>query len=356
MTYPRIFSLSTAGILRHYNQDYLIHETRTDFIGSNGIGKSMIADFLQIIFVPYRNRIKFGTEGINNSRRLSDLPYRTNEAYIFLNVEVSQDRYITVGTCISQIEHRSPTPFLILNSADAHQKLSQLSYSAEHIPLHLHFIENNSIVNSKELATHFRNKYKLYLTTYTTKEKKNEFFSFLYDKEILPLNLSIEDNLKAFAKVIQSFSRAKSLNISDSNSLKAFLFEDETTYDQAFRKDKDALQNLLQDYKILESEIEVLEQKQSVLSELKKLEEVFRNIEEQFFILDYKFSVQAMGVAREKHQKAQQELDDTQQEINCLEKRKPKLENLLEISRRQTDKYKKALDILRDYADEYKEL
>ena len=49
--YPRIFSLSTVGVRKHYNQDYLLHQVRTDFTGNNGIGKSLIADLFQLIFI-----------------------------------------------------------------------------------------------------------------------------------------------------------------------------------------------------------------------------------------------------------------------------------------------------------------
>lgn len=354
MSYPRFFSISTAGILRHYNQDYLIHETRTDFIGSNGIGKSMIADFIQILFIPYRNLIKFGTEGINNSRLLSKLPYQVNEAYICLNIEVDKNRFIAIGTCISQSERRGPTPFLILNDADTHKKLHELSYSEEHIPLHSHYIdEKRQIVDLKEVARHFSNNYKLYLTTYRTREKKNEFFTFLYNQEILPINLSIEDNLKAFAKVIQSFSRAKSLNVNNSKSLKAFLFEDESTYDKAFRKNKEDLQTLLLDYKRLDEDIQALEQKQSALHALKELEEIFKRAEKIFFNIDYKFAVKAMDRAREKYEKAKQELDHTRDEIERLKKREPRIDKLLKICEAQIHRYKTAIDALRKYEEEY---
>ena len=49
--YPLFYSLSTVGVRKHYNQDYLLHPIRTDFTGDGGVGKSMIADFLQILFV-----------------------------------------------------------------------------------------------------------------------------------------------------------------------------------------------------------------------------------------------------------------------------------------------------------------
>lgn len=53
--YPRIFSLSTVGIIYHNNCDYLLHPLRTDFTGGSGSGKSVIADLLQLIFVAKRN-------------------------------------------------------------------------------------------------------------------------------------------------------------------------------------------------------------------------------------------------------------------------------------------------------------
>ena len=58
MSYPRIYSLSTVGILKHYIHDYLFHPTRTDFVGANGVGKSIIADLLQMIFVYDKDIIK----------------------------------------------------------------------------------------------------------------------------------------------------------------------------------------------------------------------------------------------------------------------------------------------------------
>ena len=356
MSYPRIYSLSTVGILRHYNQDYLIHETRTDFTGSNGIGKSMIADLLQIVFIPDSKLIKFGTEGINDQRCLSNLPHEASEAYIFLNIELNPDRFITLGTCISQNKRKPPVSFLVLNDADPYKKQQDLSYSGDCIPLHTHFIDDGRIIGSKDLAKHFRDNYGLYLTTYATREKKHEFFSFLYNKEILPINLSIEDNFKAFAKVIQSFSRAKALDVNDSKSLKDFLLEDEAAYDKSFTQHKEDLQRLLQDYKRLDDDINALEQKQLALKDLKELEQIFKYTHKTFFTLDYQLSVQAMNAAKEVCVEAKQELDETRQNIKRLEDRLPRFERLLTACGTQIANYKKALDILVDYGSENKEL
>lgn len=49
--YPRIYSLSTIGIIHHQKNDYIFHPYCTDFIGDSDSGKSIIADLLQLIFV-----------------------------------------------------------------------------------------------------------------------------------------------------------------------------------------------------------------------------------------------------------------------------------------------------------------
>ena len=43
--YPRIYSLSTIGIIHHQKNDYIFHPYCTDFIGDSDSGKSIIADF-----------------------------------------------------------------------------------------------------------------------------------------------------------------------------------------------------------------------------------------------------------------------------------------------------------------------
>ena len=43
---------------------------------------------------------------------------------------------------------------------------------------------------------------------YSKKSERKELYQFFYDKKILPLNLSQEAHLTAFAKVLQAFSKA----------------------------------------------------------------------------------------------------------------------------------------------------
>jgi len=74
-TFPRIYSLCTVGVRQHHNSEYLFHPVRTDFTGGNGLGKSIIADLMQLIIVPRRDMWKPGTEGIGkDERRVEGIP------------------------------------------------------------------------------------------------------------------------------------------------------------------------------------------------------------------------------------------------------------------------------------------
>ncbi len=88
--YPRIYSLSTAGIRQHNNADYLLHPIRTDFTGDNGLGKSVIADLMQLIFIPKRYMWKPGTEGVGkNDRKIEGIPLNKDyveHGYTFINI------------------------------------------------------------------------------------------------------------------------------------------------------------------------------------------------------------------------------------------------------------------------------
>ena len=98
---PLIHSISTVNVVKHYNQDYLIHDTRTDFTGPNGIGKSLLADLLQILFIAERKKIRFGTDSVKKEyRQIHTIPYKGPNAYFFINIEVEHKMYLTFGVNI----------------------------------------------------------------------------------------------------------------------------------------------------------------------------------------------------------------------------------------------------------------
>lgn len=283
MNYPRIYSLSTVGILKHYIHDYLFHPTRTDFVGANGVGKSIIADLLQMIFVYDKDLIKFGTDGVKKEeRQINTLPYKTKCAYCFLNIEVNVGKFITIGIQINSQKGKRFIPFVITKQADLSLKINELALEKEELIFAKDLLKekeagDKEILDIQDLATFLYEKHGLRLNFFSNNETVNNYYKFLYDKNVLPLNLSQDKNLKAFAKVIQSFSKAKTLNLSGnqaSRNLKEFLFEE---YDEDilvnFQKEQSELEKILREYESLNKDIQNLSNKQKRLTNLRELEQ-----------------------------------------------------------------------------------
>jgi exonuclease SbcC len=283
MSYPRIYSLSTVGVLKHYIHDYLFHPTRTDFVGSNGVGKSIIADLLQMIFVYDKDLVKFGTDGVKKEeRQISTLPYKTKCAYCFLNIEVDSGKFITIGIQINSQKGKRIIPFVITKQADINLKINELVLEKEGLIFAKDVLKEKDsgekeIVDIQDLATFLYQKHGLRLNFFGNNESVNTYYKFLYDKNILPLNLSQDKNLKAFAKVIQSFSKAKTLNLSGnqaSRNLKEFLFEESDEDILAnFHKEQTELEKILREYESLDKDIQNLSNKQKRLTNLRELEQ-----------------------------------------------------------------------------------
>jgi exonuclease SbcC len=291
MNYPRIYSLSTVGMLKHYVHDYLFHPLRTDFIGPNGVGKSVIADLMQLLFIYDTDLIQFGTDAVKNEKRsIYTLPYDVGVAYCFLNVEVSQGQFLVIGIAISAQSGTRIAPFVLVKNPELHLDISELTLSKQEIPWAKDFLVNGATIpDTKALAAKLKDR-GIYLKTFRKKEDVRQYYQFLFDKEVLSINLSVDSNLKAFARVIQSFSKAKSLNLSPSaasKSLKEFLFEDEdkellTEYDQQ----QTSLEKILREYSRLHKDIKSLEEKQKHLLELQRLDSSLQATEKELLITE----------------------------------------------------------------------
>ena len=113
---PLIHSISTVNVVKHYNQDYLVHDTRTDFTGPNGIGKSLLADLLQLLFIAERKKIHLGTDSVKKEhRQIHTIPYSGPNAYFFLNIEVEHKMYLTFGVNIPNTSSGQIKLFRVLN-------------------------------------------------------------------------------------------------------------------------------------------------------------------------------------------------------------------------------------------------
>jgi len=277
MNYPKIYSISTVGILKHYIHDYLLHPIRTDIIGPNGVGKSIIADLLQLMFVYDTENIKFGTDSLKNDQRsINTLPYQTSTAYCFLNVELSAGKFIIIGIAISAVKGTRIVPFVITKSAEIDtMPIDQLTLDEDEVIFSRDLLANKTIPVLQDLTRNLLKK-GLYTNVFRTKDEVNRYYKFLFVKEVLPINLAIDKNLKAFAKVIQSFSKAKTLDLSKdkiSKSLQEFLFEesDKEILDH-YALQQESLDKILREYDTLNKYIKVLTDKQNKLSSLKEME------------------------------------------------------------------------------------
>ncbi|WP_343700006.1 hypothetical protein [Chitinophaga sp.] len=285
---PLLYSISTVCLLKHYNQDYLLHATRTDFTGSNGVGKSIIADLFQIVFVADSKYIKFATEGIDKKgRKIEKLPYESGVGYVCFNVEVTKGNFIAIGAAILTQGLHLVKPFIITASIDlADGKLDQHTFIAEKLLFSNDFLRpNREAYTLDELARNLPEKHNLYIHYFSTREERGAYYSWLYHNELLPINLVKESNLKAFAKVIQAFSKSKSLDIDSSKSLIEYLFEeDEIEINQEYSHQDQTIRRLLHQFKATKDQIVDISNKQDDLRKLKKYNEEKKDAEHK---LDY---------------------------------------------------------------------
>ncbi len=331
MTYPLIYALSTAGILKHYNQDYLIHPERTDFTGANGVGKSIIADLFQLIFINDKQLFQFGTEGYKKEvRQIHKLPHKCRDAYAFLTIEIEAGKFICIGVCIPNSTNRPLKPFLITADPDNQRPLTERAFGPQKLPTWRNFINEKSQISVVEdLARRFRDRDGLYFEYYSTREHKDEHYARLYDQHLLPINLSIPSSLKSFAKIIQSFSRARTGGENKSEELKDFLFDGvEKELEQTFDTHKAEIDKLLRDYDDLQKFILDLETKQSQLEELDRLLDLQQAARKSQLLGNCGYALAAQNTARTALDQKIEEYDNLVQKAGLLGAQLPRLRTL----------------------------
>lgn len=240
--YPRIHDLCTVGLIHHQDCEYRIHPFRTDFVGDSGCGKSMIADFMQLIFVG-AGTFSSATAGTGpreaNTMVLESPGKGTDFGYVYLNVEVDRGKYLTVGTYIER------------NGSGSRSFLVQAGYDwseEERLKPFEEPLSKSEIMDGDDMLPleDFQARLEqngLFLKDW---QRLKTFHHLLAINKILPLDLSVSvDILKDYKKIIQSFSR-RTLDTSKSDSLKNFLFgkEEHTRIESDYKK---AIQELEQD-------------------------------------------------------------------------------------------------------------
>jgi len=350
MKYPLIYALSTVGILKHYNQDFAIHPQRTDFTGANGVGKSIIADLFQLIFVNDKQLFQFGTESYKKeARQLHKLPHKCKDAYAFLAIEVEADKFICIGVCIPDSSSRPLKPFLITADPDALLPMKDRAFPREKLPVARHFVNDKgrfSVV--EELGKRFRDDFGLFFEYYSTGDQKDGHYARLYDQQLLPVDLSVPSSKKAFAKIVQSFSRARSSG-DRTEELKDFLFDGmEKELEQTFELHKTEIERQLKDYDELQIFIADLEAKQARLEELHRLDELLHIARKNNLLGNCGYSLHAGKLARTAYERKIEDYRAAVDKAARLAKALPVLGRLVEGYRRLAETAESKLSTIAD--------
>ncbi len=302
---------------------------------------------------------KPGTEGIGkDERRVEGIPLNKEYiqyAYAFLNIERKQGQFLTIGVYISKTPRIPVRPFIISASNDF-ESGSLTPFSR---PLHPEdfLADNKSIFDLREMHKHLKEKHGLFMKDFFQTEGIMKYYDLLYKNNILPVNLTKPDNLKTYAKVIQSFARAKSLDITNSKSLQNFLFEDNEEIKRTFEEQKEQLSSLIKQYRDNFFHTQELQLKQRKLLALLETSRKSTQAREDFLKSSAAFAYQRYTDALSRHDNNKKHIETSATNLmrqkNELEKVTEELyshyTNLQKVCLLMREKYEA---LLKDFSDE----
>lgn len=280
---PKIYSLSTLNIRQHFNCDYRFNDFRTDFSGESGSGKSLIADFIQLLLVGSRV-FKSGTEGVSN-RDTSGLVLKNGggkygRGYIFINIEIQLRKYITLGGYLDTTSTQMQF-FIIQAGYDFDETLLTMNEPIFYRDL----LMNGQIETLENLEKKFSEK------GYLKGVSNKKYHHLLFNNGILAVDLSQnQQSLKSYAAIIRAFSRGKGF-FTDSDVLKTFLFGD-NDHRQLVEKYREEIQNInldqQQHHRLLE-EIATIRSKEQKIEHVLHDFNIYSRLKKQFNLENVSF-------------------------------------------------------------------
>ncbi len=265
---PRLSRISLLGIKKHVMADYDLHPFRTDISGDSGIGKSIVADMFQLIFVG-KNEYRPATESTN------DRPLKTltidRYGYVFVNAEVQEGKYLAFGMFING---STVDPFMI-----------QQGYNwEEYTPLDEPFsyksiLQGTIIPDIDELSDILRER------VLCQKMSLKKYHECLMNYELLPVNVHTGAQLKSYAQTLRSFSRGRGFKY-DSEYLKKFFFTEEKGKEiyGSFQNQLAEMEADLRDHERMNDTLHELREKEQLLTRLKNLKDQKTEAERVYYL------------------------------------------------------------------------
>ncbi|MFV0580491.1 MAG: hypothetical protein ACK5N4_00425 [Parabacteroides gordonii] len=349
--YPRIYSLSTVGIIHHQENDYIFHPARTDFIGDSGSGKSIIADLLQLIFVG-ASAFRSATIPVQGKREPDGLVLRSpgkslDYGYAFVNIEVADGQFITAGAYLESTS-KATRPFVV----QAGLAIEQGEFSPMTKPLYAaDFQDDECIIPLEDIIEYMEEKNLIFKDW----QRISFFHKVLYKNKILPLDLTDKDKvLKDYAKIIQSFSRGKELDTTRSSSLLDFLFGQEKGKDfmNKYKSIVEEIEKNAVDYGKNNDEIVLLTQKCFQVSDLYKVLIEKKEAEKKYLTSQYVFLLRDYNLNKENLKKEVYTFLQAQEDLSGLQ---VLVRSELEEAQRSRDKKESAYEEISDIYNEWRQ-
>ncbi|MFR2618236.1 hypothetical protein [Parabacteroides goldsteinii] len=349
--YPRIYSLSTVGIIHHQENDYIFHPARTDFIGDSGSGKSIIADLLQLIFVG-ASAFRSATIPVQGKREPDGLVLRSpgkslDYGYAFVNIEVADGQFITAGAYLESTS-KATRPFVV----QAGLAIEQGEFSPMTKPLYAaDFQDDECIIPLEDIIEYMEEKNLIFKDW----QRISFFHKVLYKNKILPLDLTDKDKvLKDYAKIIQSFSRGKELDTTRSSSLLDFLFGQEKGKDfmNKYKSIVEEIEKNAVDYGKNNDEIVLLTQKCFQVSDLYKVLIEKKEAEKKYLTSQYVFLLRDYNSNKENLKKEVYTFLQAQADLSGLQ---VLVRSELEEAQRSRDKKESAYEEISDIYNEWRQ-
>jgi len=304
--YPHIQCLSTVGIIHHGNYDYEFNPWCTSFAGESGLGKSIIADLLQLIFVGPQKGIYESATQSTDDRSLEGLVLGEEQdrskgiGYAFVTIAKAAGSYLTIGCYLEPGSH-SAYPFVVQQS---HDFKGDLTCFEQPLGFQAFLDADDLILPPTDCKKQLETRYQLIAKFYT-----NNFAAYhdcLYRNLILPLDAgSSLSTLRSYAKIIRSFARSGDLVKKDAD-LKDFLFG--TDKEKTIRKDYDQRVARMArdqiDYQRNETRLADTTARVASLRQLRKLESAAALAQREYLGAEVAYSRQQTDHARQAWQQA----------------------------------------------------